>query len=598
MRLNNRMGVLRAALLICVALLSVLAGCAACEPPQETAAVQQTVATASPEPQPISLSLTAPDKTAAGDLLIAQICYASARGITVTPPSADWVLIAQTTNEAGICMASFYRWVTQAQAQPETIAFQILPDDAGSEAISGTGRILRYTGIDSSRPIAGSDGESGDGTILCVNEQTLDDSCVVLALFGQEGGPTEFTLPDGETGMQTMGEPLTDQGLTLVALRQELDAGTFPKYVVQAAQSGAWVSQLITLRLAPVNATFDAGEHGSLTKSRQQSVSVSVRGGITEGDIPVVNANYGYGFLGWRTDRSARLLDAAEVCALPPKAGDRFTAEYVLHTYTVQFNLGENGTSVDQLLYKNLHRGDEIRVPGVTAKSGWTFDGWDSEPQMTVHSNAAYTAKYSRPAYTVRFLLGEHGTSTGALTFSDLHAGDTITVPTVTAKSGWTFLGWNTTPATTVSGNADYTAQYAVSGYTVTFQLGTHGTSGDTLSYSGLAAGDTIGVPSVTPEDGWSFDGWDVTPETTVSASATYTAVYSEILYTVHFYVGSQGTSTDTLTFSDLHYGDRITIPNVTPNGGYVFLGWSDTPSETVVGDADYTALYRISRDK
>jgi hypothetical protein len=179
-----------------------------------------------------------------------------------------------------------------------------------------------------------------------------------------------------------------------------------------------------------------------------------------------------------------------------------------------------------------------------------------------------------------------------------VYYGDTVTVPTVVANPGWTFDGWDVTPATTVTRSATYTAQYTHIPYVVAFDLAGCGTSGDTLTFNPVYYGDTIAVPTVEANPGWTFDGWDVTPATTVTQSATYTALYTHIPYVVTFDLAGCGTSDDTLIFDPVYYGDTITVPIVTANPGWLFTGWYTTPSTTVTGDAYYIAVYTIHRPK
>ena len=71
-----------------------------------------------------------------------------------------------------------------------------------------------------------------------------------------------------------------------------------------------------------------------------------------------------------------------------------------------------------------------------------------------------------------------------------------------------------------------------------------------------------ISVPNVTPDEHWFFDGWDVSPETFVHASAIYTAVYSEETFTVTFVLGDHAHSEDQLEFTGVPYEGTITIPS------------------------------------
>lgn len=273
---------------------------------------------------------------------------------------------------------------------------------------------------------------------------------------------------------------------------------------------------------------------------------------------------------------------------------------------------GQGSLTADRLASVSLSAIRHVaqdQIPVVNPPDGYSFAGWlpkggekalspEEVSKLSLSGGAQFTAQYQRITYTVRFLLGEHGTSADKLVFSGLAYGANISVPSVTANAGWTFDGWDESPLAAVKGDAVYTARYTKADYRVEFVLGEHGTSGDTLVFSGLASGDSIAVPNVTTDEGWTFTGWDVTPVTTVSGDATYTAQYEVTTYTITFNLDGKGTSEDTLVFSGMAIGDSFTVPTVIANPGWRFNGWNAEIPDTVEGDATFTALYEIYRPK
>jgi uncharacterized membrane protein len=108
---------------------------------------------------------------------------------------------------------------------------------------------------------------------------------------------------------------------------------------------------------------------------------------------------------------------------------------------------------------------------GNLAKIGYSFLGWSTGPTA---NTATYTsgsifyitddtilyAVWKNETYTITYAPGTHGTFNTA-NYSDLHYGDlTPAAPTITGETGWTFTGWTPTPSTTVTGNANYVAQW------------------------------------------------------------------------------------------------------------------------------------------
>jgi hypothetical protein len=147
---------------------------------------------------------------------------------------------------------------------------------------------------------------------------------------------------------------------------------------------------------------------------------------------------------------------------------------------------------------------------------------------LSVSEISALADAYSLvPTHTVSFDLGAHGTRTGGgeLTQTIDH-GDAATEPTFTVEVGWTFTGWDTA-FDNVTDDLTATAQYAVTTYTVAFDLGDHGTrtGGGELTQT-INHGDAATEPTFTVQGGWTFTGWD-TAFANVTADLTATAQYS-----------------------------------------------------------------------
>lgn len=581
-------------LLLSVALLCLAAGCKLTEPAVSEALVAEPAASTAPvqENQALSLSLPLPEDAATGDILIAQVCYSGGGEVVVAPPSSDWVAILQNDQSGELYTVSYYKVLKSESEREAAYVFTLTDASQSGTPLAAAGKIVWVRGIDPNSPVVAQTGKAGDGTDLLADGVKADGSCVFVTLFSASGN-AQITL-SGDLGQANALYNECSGGFVLCAAEQRGETGASGNFSATASKGGAWTSQRIALRIATAEVIFRAGTHGTLTADKLTSVSVPTQGGIDAASIPKVNADYGYYFVGWSLPSTTTALDDSGVCALDVSGGVTLTAQYQPKTYSVSFVLGEHGTSTDRLVYSGVHLGASIHVPKVTAASGWTFTGWDKTPSATVKGNATYTAQYTQNLFTVTFVLGDHGKTKDTLVFSDLKSGDTIGVPTVHADAGWTFDGWDTTPVTTVSANATYTAQYSIEYYTVTFVLGEHGSSEDTLVFTDLVNGDVIAVPNVTPADGWSFDGWDITPETTVSGDATYTAVYTEAGYTVTFHLMGIGTSEDQLVFTNLHDGDTITEPAVLLPMGYMFLGWSPELDTNVTGNADYYLQYRM----
>ena len=182
------------------------------------------------------------------------------------------------------------------------------------------------------------------------------------------------------------------------------------------------------------------------------------------------------------------------------------------------------------------------------------------------------------PRYTVTYAPGEHGTFEAQVT-QNLHYGDaTPAAPTVTGEAGWSFNGWDTTPAATVTETVTYTATWTQNEYTVTYAPGAHGTFEAQVTPN-LHYGDaTPAAPTVTGEAGWTFAGWDTTPDTTVTGNATYVAQW-ELIPVASLSV------TKTANDTKASVGDTISWTIVVKNDGNVKL--TDITLVDTLTDAD-----------
>ena len=117
--------------------------------------------------------------------------------------------------------------------------------------------------------------------------------------------------------------------------------------------------------------------------------------------------------------------------------------------YTVNFVVdAEKGTATGALS-QQIESGKGAVAPTVKAKDGWEFTGWDKTFNK-VTTDLTVTARFSAVEpdpdpvyYTVNFVVdAEKGTATGELSQQVL-SGKGAVAPTVNAKDGWEFTGWD-----------------------------------------------------------------------------------------------------------------------------------------------------------
>lgn len=280
------------------------------------------------------------------------------------------------------------------------------------------------------------------------------------------------------------------------------------------------------------------------------------------------------------------------------------TGNYQLNTSKnsihVEFYDGEELLSAGDYAF-----GDTVQAPiperESTESVAYIFSGWD-KPVTAATKDVKYYAQFTTAArtYTIRFVDSD-GT---ILAEQELEYGQTPQPPQVPdrytddAQYYQKFVGWNKQIAS-VSGNAEYVAQYenALRKYTVTFRYDS--ADGEIFHIAELEYGSQIVPPSTDRADKvylYTFSGWN-RPFESVTGNAEYYALYSReyILYTVRF-LNWNG---DIISLASYRYGEIPAIPDAIPEresdneNSYTFAGWGNIVA--VTENVDYVAQFTVS---
>jgi len=239
---------------------------------------------------------------------------------------------------------------------------------------------------------------------------------------------------------------------------------------------------------------------------------------------------YEYTFSGWDP-------------ALVPVDGEAtYTAQFAQNTrnYNITFaNLDGNGASQTIEVEYGTTPVSPVAPEKATATHTYEFLGWDNT-LVPVTGEATYTAQFSATGTPREFPITfdpDNGVDDPVVI--NVAYGQTPAYPYAAptkasdAANNYTFSGW--TPAvTTVTGPAEYTAQYTptVRTFTITFK----NYDGSTIKEFVLPYGATpsISNPSrpidLANKKAYTFTGWSPAIAT-VTANATYTATYSEVSF-------------------------------------------------------------------
>ena len=256
-------------------------------------------------------------------------------------------------------------------------------------------------------------------------------------------------------------------------------------------------------------------------------------------------------------------------------------------------------------------------------RTGYIFLGWTgegiTEPQETIEipqgstGDRTYTANWQVIEYTITLLDMDGAGTSEALVYT---VEQPVTLPTPT-REGYAFLGWTVNsdmaPQLTVVlpqgsiGNKTYTANWELTGYTVTMNL--NGGSGETtLLYT--VEDEEFALPTPT-RNGYEFVGWtgegiimpqlNVTIPTGSTGDKAYTANWQVIEYTITLDTNG-GPNVSPIKYT---VEDSFTLPYPL-RPGYEFAGWTldgsgMLPATTLIiyygttGNLRYKAEWRLA---
>ena len=252
------------------------------------------------------------------------------------------------------------------------------------------------------------------------------------------------------------------------------------------------------------------------------------------------------------------------------------------------------------------------------AATGYEFKQWTKDGVMistnatysfTATEDATYTAVFGEPAVTYYTItVNVNPENAGTVTGGDTYASGATAVLTAIANQGWYFTQWNdgntdNPRSVTVTGNATYTAQFALIDYTLTVTASP--IEGGTVTGAGTYHyGDVVEL-TATANEGYTFLNWNdgitaATRNVTVSDNAEYTAFFAAEgvdVYTITV-ISSDPTLGEVSGGGVFPEGSVITI-TATPIGYATFLNWSDgdtneTRDITVTEDATYIANFNM----
>ena len=392
--------------------------------------------------------------------------------------------------------------------------------------------------------------------------------------------------------------------------------------------------------------TYDYKTNGG-TSTTKESDKVNYGENI---DLTPTATKEGWTFIGWNTNKDAttglsslKMEDSnVTLYAIYRKEARTITITFNKNGATSQTPNGGSANSNDTLtqsctipaVYNNATQATTCNItsPTINASSNTptvvgyntsasaTSSSWNHKTSKAVSSNATYYAITRKDAKTITVTFNKNNASsigatsrscTIAATYNGTAQGTTcnITSPTITASSGFSVLGWNTSSGSTSSAWTQNTAKsfssnatyYAItrssSQYTATFNANgaTIGSASQSCyRYNGGSSCNII-TPSIT-RSGFTITGWGtsasaasaavkVNTSVAISSNITYYAVTSKkvtVTYNKGSNVSSIGSTSGTCTIQNSATNCQVILPTITPSTGYSSVGWSTTNGATI----------------
>ncbi len=332
----------------------------------------------------------------------------------------------------------------------------------------------------------------------------------------------------------------------------------------------------------------------------------------------------GHSFLGWSTAAGgpAEYSDNQSVLNLTPvnNAMVTFYAVWAVNQYTVTFDANGGTGSASPV---TLGYGAPVVLPQTGfGKTGHSLAGWNTSPEASVALNAYDVPDYDSVLYAVytpnQYTIGfDANGGTGSVSPVTQLFGSPVALPTEGfAKTGYTFIGWNTVPgaAEALSGfsvpAADTTlyAVYTINQYTVSFDAngGTGSAAPVTQNF-----GTAVSLPAAGfAKTGYTFIGWNTEPGAAQALSGYTMPAQNETLYAVY------AITQNTVSFDanggegyapvvSLDYGSPVELPATGfSKTGHTFIGWNTDPAAVTAiasytvpeGDSVLYAIYTINQ--
>jgi len=253
----------------------------------------------------------------------------------------------------------------------------------------------------------------------------------------------------------------------------------------------------------------------------------------------------GYTFIGWNTSYSALnvLYPFGQTNTFEILDDTTLYAIWSINTYTLDYdpNALDTTGSVPTSSSHTYNTSVQVQANEIY-RIGYTFDGWNTvsdgsgnsysrDSRFYIVNNTTLYVKWKINSYTVTYNSNfqQDGVTDTATPISFDYGSPISLVARSLIKTGWTFLGWNTSTTASTALSTPYNMPannlplYAVWGYNVTY-YGNGNTSGTSPTTIATTPGGTLSNGSLFSNTGWTtFQKWNTSSNITgIDYAASY----------------------------------------------------------------------------
>ena len=344
-------------------------------------------------------------------------------------------------------------------------------------------------------------------------------------------------------------------------------------------------------------------------------------------------------FAGWALSEDGNILcsDQAEVTNLAA------TPDAVIHLYAVWTEITNHNITYynvpDGIVNENpetFNESDDITLATLTDRTGYTFDGWYDNAELSDEKVSSWAAgektddvtlyaKWNAITYTVKFLNPNNDEELSTAQAFTYDVETKLNVFEITPPQGYKFTGW----ATSKSNEVTYTSGqcvknlasedgavvtlYAVwienEAHSITYTLNLN--EGETVSNTNVNSfkeTEKVTLATLTGRTGYTFAGWYDNAELSGDSISGWAAgektddvklyaKWNAITYTVKFLNPNNDEELSTAQAFTYDVETKLNVFEITPPQGYKFTGWATSKSNEVTYTSGQSVKNLASED-